>query len=517
MLSRIASSAYKPLLRRAMRHPWVLAVIVVGGFASSLLLIPRLGAEFIPTLDEGAIALQAVRPAAVSLEESLAATDRIEESLLANYPDEVDTVISRTGRAEIATDPMGIEISDIYVMLKPEKQWKKATSKAALVASIKETLEHEVPGQNFSFSQPIELRTNELISGSRADIAINLYGPDLEELERVGDQITAVLRGVEGAADIQADQLSGLPMLEIRADRAALGRYGLNTHDVLDVVSSMGGRQVGEVVEGQQRYAIQVRLPEEARESPEVMRDLLISAPGRRMVPLGQLAQIELVEGPSVVSRSNVQRRRTIQVNVRDRDIASFVKDARARIKEKVETPPGYVVTWGGQFENLEEASERLAIAVPTALILIFALLYMTYGSLRPALLIYLNVPLATTGGLIALWARGLPLSISAAVGFIALSGIAVLNGVVMVSYFRELREEGKALEQACEEGALLRLRPILMTGLTDAIGFLPMALATSAGAEVQRPLATVVIGGLITATAITLFLLPSLYAKLGE
>jgi cobalt-zinc-cadmium resistance protein CzcA len=517
MLSRIASSAYKPLLRRAMRHPWALAVIVVGGFASSLLLIPRLGAEFIPTLDEGAIALQAVRPAAVSLEESLAATDRIEESLLANYPDEVDTVISRTGRAEIATDPMGIEISDIYVMLKPEKQWKKATSKAALVASIKETLEHEVPGQNFSFSQPIELRTNELISGSRADIAINLYGPDLEELERVGDQITAVLRGVEGAADIQADQLSGLPMLEIRADRAALGRYGLNTHDVLDVVSSMGGRQVGEVVEGQQRYAIQVRLPEEARESPEVMRDLLISAPGRRMVPLGQLAQIELVEGPSVVSRSNVQRRRTIQVNVRDRDIASFVKDARARIKEKVETPPGYVVTWGGQFENLEEASERLAIAVPTALILIFALLYMTYGSLRPALLIYLNVPLATTGGLVALWARGLPLSISAAVGFIALSGIAVLNGVVMVSYFRELREEGKALEQACEEGALLRLRPILMTGLTDAIGFLPMALATSAGAEVQRPLATVVIGGLITATAITLFLLPSLYAKLGE
>jgi cobalt-zinc-cadmium resistance protein CzcA len=515
-LARMARRAYEPALRLALgRRGAVIGValvaIVGGGFVAS-----RMGAEFVPTLDEGAIAMQAVRPPSVSLEESVAATGRIEGALKEAFPDEIETIISRTGRAEIATDPMGVEISDIYIMLHPIGQWTRAASKGALVEAIEETVNASVPGQNYSFSQPIELRTNELISGVRSDIALNLYGSDFGELERVGARVMEIVGQVPGAADVSADQVAGLPSLRVIVDRRQAARYGIDASEILDAVASVGGRQVGVVFEGQRRFALQVRLEESARERPEDLGKLLISTPNGNRIPLGQVAHIIRDEGPAVVSRESAQRRMTIQVNVRGRDLAGFVAEAQERVREQGGIPPGYFVTWGGQFENLQAATSRLAVAVPAALLLIFLLLYTMFGSARPALIIYLNIPMAAVGGVMALWIRGMPLSISAAVGFIALSGIAVLNGVVMVSYIRELQVEGLPLRDATEKGAKLRLRAVLMTALTDGIGFLPMALSTTAGAEVQQPLATVVIGGLVTATLLTLFVLPAVYSWLG-
>lgn len=515
-LVRVARGLYEPALgfalrSRAMVAGFALALMTAGGLVAM-----SMGAEFVPTLDEGAIAMQAVRPPSVSLEESVAATGRIEQALKKSFPDEIETVISRTGRAEIATDPMGVEISDIYIMLHPKERWRRAGTKSELVEAIQRALGRQAPGQNYSFSQPIELRTNELISGVRSDVAVNLYGPDFDELESTGARIVKVLSSIEGAADVNADQVAGLPSLRIIVDRQAAARYGINGAQVLDAVAAAGGRQVGTVFEKQKRFALQVRLQESARTSPTALGRLLISAPGGERVPLGQVAQILLDEGPAVVSREAAQRRMTIQVNVRDRDLAGFVAEAQQRVRADGNLPPGYVVTWGGQFENLQAASSRLAVAVPAALVLIFLLLYSTFGALRPALIIYLNIPMAAVGGVLALWLRGMPLSISAAVGFIALSGIAVLNGVVMVSYIRDLQREGLSLMDATEKGARLRLRAVLMTALTDGIGFLPMAISTTAGAEVQRPLATVVIGGLMTATILTLFLLPAIYSWWG-
>ncbi len=517
LLARWARSLYEPALRVALRHRNLVMAGAVGAVLMGGAAALTLGAEFIPTLDEGAIAMQAVRPPSISLEESVAATTRIERTLLEAFPDEIETVISRTGRAEIATDPMGVEISDIYIMLQPPDSWTRADSKAGLVEAIERVLSTEVPGQNYAFSQPIELRTNELISGVRADVAVNLYGEDFDELERVGARIMELLRSIEGAADVNADQVAGLPSLRVVLDRGAAARYGVNAQEVLDAVAAIGGRQVGVVFEGQRRFALQVRLDERSRATPEGLRRLLIAAPGGERVPLGQVAQIILDEGPAVVSRESAQRRMTIQVNVRGRDLAGFVAEAQAAIRERAELPPGYFVTWGGQFENLQAASSRLAVAVPAALLLIFLLLYTTFGSARPALIIYLNTPMEAVGGVLALLLRGMPFSISAAVGFIALSGIAVLNGVVMVSYIRDLQREGLSLLDATEKGARLRLRAVLMTALTDGIGFLPMALSTTAGAEVQRPLASVVIGGLFTATLLTLFVLPAVYSRFGE
>ena len=516
ILARLSRKAYEPMLRLALRARWLVISIatltVVGGgwLASSM------GAEFVPRLDEGAIAMQAIRLPSVSLEESVAATGRIESTLLEAFPDEIDTIVSRTGRAEIATDPMGVEVSDIFVMLHPIEEWTEAASKAELVEAMEHRLTETLPGQNYSFSQPIELRTNELISGVRSDVALNLYGPEFAELETTGARLMALLSEIEGAADVNADQVAGMPSLRIIVDREAAARYGINASEILDAVSAVGGRQVGVVFEGQRRFALQVRLREDARSDPERLRNMLISTPGGPRVPLGQVADVLLDEGPAVINRESAQRRMTIQVNVRGRDLAGFVAEAQERIRAEGELPPGYSVTWGGQFENLQAATRRLAFAVPTALILIFLLLFTTFGSARPALIIYLNIPMAAVGGVFALWLRGMPFSISAAVGFIALSGIAVLNGVVMVSYIRDLQKEGLSLTDATEKGARLRLRAVLMTALTDGIGFLPMAISTSAGAEVQRPLATVVIGGLVTATLLTLFVLPVVYSWLG-
>ncbi|TXD39502.1 efflux RND transporter permease subunit [Lujinxingia vulgaris] len=516
ILARLARKAYEPLLGLVLRFRPVVVLIAVLIFVGGGWLASRMGAEFVPRLDEGAIALQAVRPPSVSLEESVAATTRIERVLLDAYPDEIDTIVSRTGRAEIATDPMGIEISDIYLILHPIEEWTRADSKVELVERIDATLAESIAGQNFSFSQPIELRTNELISGVRSDVAVNLYGPDFAELEKAGERVMRVLRSVDGAVDVNASQVAGLPAVRIVVDREAAGRYGINASEILDAVSAIGGRPVGTVFEGQRRFSLQVRLTEAARANPEVLRELLVSAPGGERVPLGQVAQVLLEEGPAVVSRESAQRRMTIQLNVRGRDLAGFVAEAQERVRAEANLPPGYFVTWGGQFENLQAATSRLALAVPLALLLIFLLLYTTFGSARPALIIYLNIPMAAVGGVLALWLRGMPFSISAAVGFIALSGIAVLNGVVMVSYIRDLQREGLSLMDATEKGARLRLRAVLMTALTDGIGFLPMAISTTAGAEVQRPLATVVIGGLVTATMLTLFVLPAVYSWLG-
>jgi cobalt-zinc-cadmium resistance protein CzcA len=516
-LMLFAQWLYTPILRGAMNHPRKVSVISVLFFVGSLSVIPLMGAEFIPTLDEGAIAMQAVRLPSVSLEESIEATKRIEKTILQNFPDEVATVVSKTGRAEIATDPMGVDISDIFINLTPQSQWKRSNTKEELVELIEHKLRDEVPGQNFSFSQPIELRTNELLSGVRSDVAVSIYGDDLAVLKEAADEVARLLNQVEGASDVKAEQVAGLPVLRVKIEQDKIARYGINASDVLDTISAIGGKPVGEIFEGNKRFTLQVRYIESARNDLEQLRAIPIASPSGVLVPLGQLAKLEVEEGPAQISREKAQRKISIEANVRGRDLAGFVAEAREKISAAKVVPRGYFVEWGGQFENLEAASERLLVAVPLALMLIFVLLYMAYGAVRPAIIIYLNVPFAATGGLLALWARGMPFSISAGVGFIALFGVAVLNGVVLVSYIRSLQERGFSSTEAASQGALTRLRPVLMTAMVASFGFIPMALATSAGAEVQRPLATVVIGGLVTSTLLTLVVLPSVYGWLGE
>ena len=515
-LIRVLKRAYEPALAFTVRRRWLPAGVALTLLVGAAAIVPFLGAEFIPRLDEGAIAMQAVRLPAVPLEESVRYTTRIERSLREHFAAEVDSVISRTGRAEIATDPMGVELSDIFIMLKPRDQWTQGRSKEALVEAMQAVLAREVPGQNYLFSQPIELRSNELISGVRADIAIKIYGEDLDTLAQLGEQIEGIVRTVPGAGDVESEQVSGLPFLRVRVNRRSIARYGVNASDVMNAVSSVAGHPVGEVFEGQRRFTLQVRLAPHTRQDIEAIRNVPIRTPSGTTVPVGELAELRFEDGPAQIGRENVQRRVAIMANVRGRDLAGFVSDAKARIAANVQMPPGYFVEWGGQFQNLEEASERLAIAVPAALILIFLLLYMTYGSVRAAVLTYLNVPFAAVGGVFALAVRGMPLSISAGVGFIALFGIAVLNGVVLVSHIRQLQGDGMPLGEATVQGARNRLRPVLMTALVASLGFIPMALATSAGAEVQRPLATVVIGGLFTATLLTLLVLPSIYSRFG-
>jgi cobalt-zinc-cadmium resistance protein CzcA len=515
-LIRKLEDAYRPLLAFTVRRRVVPVTAALVLFAGAAAIVPLLGAEFIPRLDEGAIAMQAVRLPAVPLEESLRYTTRIEESIEEHFPDEVRSIISRTGRAEIATDPMGVELSDIFIMLEPRERWTRADSKEELVEAMRAALLAEVPGQNYLFSQPIELRTNELISGVRSDVAVKLYGDDLETLARLGERIENVVRRVPGAGDVEAEQVSGLPFLRVRADRRAIARYGVSVEDVMNAVSSVAGHAVGEVFEGQRRFALQVRLAPGARRDIDAIRNVPIRTPAGTTVPVGELAELHFEDGPAQIGRENVQRRVAVMANVRGRDLGGFVSEAQERVAAEVAMPPGYFVEWGGQLKNLEKASERLALAVPAALVLIFLLLYMTYRSARPAILIYLNVPFAAVGGVFALAARGMPLSISAGVGFIALFGIAVLNGVVLVSHIRKLQDDGAPLGEATLEGARERLRPVLMTALVASLGFVPMATATSAGAEVQRPLATVVIGGLVTATLLTLLVLPAIYGSFG-
>jgi cobalt-zinc-cadmium resistance protein CzcA len=501
---------YEPLLRKAVERPRVTAAFAGGFFVVTAALTPLLGAEFIPRLDEGSLALQAWRLPSISLEDSLRSTGAIER-VLKRFP-EVQTVVSRTGRPEIATDPMGVETSDILVMLKPRNEWKTASSKPELIEKIDEALAKEITGNAISYSQPIELRVQELIAGVRSDVAILLFGEDLEVLASKAEEIARVVSKVSGAADTKAEQVAGLPMLRVIVDRVKLARYGVKGEEVLDAIAAVGGRHVGEVLEGSRRFDLQVRIHAPDRDDLEKIGNLPVADPQGRLIPIAQLATIRQEEGPNQIGRENLQRRIAVETNVRGRDLAGFVKDAQTAVAQKVALPPGYRVEWGGQFENFERASRRLTLVVPLALFLILLLLFMMFKTLKPALLIFLNVPVAASGGVLALLLRGMPFSISAGVGFIALAGVAVMNGVVLVSYMIDQQKLGLSPEAAAFKGGVDRMRAMIMAPLVAALGFVPMAIATSAGAEVQRPLATVVIGGLIPATLLTLLVIPALY-----
>jgi cobalt-zinc-cadmium resistance protein CzcA len=502
---------YRPALGYVMRNRLLgIAVAAVMVIASGVI-FPFLGSEFIPRLDEGMLLIMTRQPPSVALSQAISTHSQIER-VLHQFP-EVIKVVSRIGRPEVSMDPMSVDSADVYVNLKPPSEWTSAHTREALVGKISEALENQAPGVAFSFSQPIEMRMSELIAGARSDIAIKLFGDDLDLLKTTAEQIGRVVRKVPGAEDVKVEQISGLPQLQIKPDRAALARYGISIEDVNTLVESIiAGKEAGLVYEGEQRFNLVVRLSEASSQDVDAIKNLMLPAPNGALVPLAQVADISLTEGPAQISREDTRRRIGVELNVRGRDIGSFVKEAQSEIAKQVKVPSGYYLTWGGQFENLQRASARLMIVVPLALFLIFVLLFTTFNSVKQAVLIYTGIPFAIVGGVFALALRGMPFSISAGVGFIALFGVAVLNGVVMVSYINHLREEGRSIEEAVEEGAQTRLRPVLMTALVASLGFIPMALATSAGAEVQRPLATVVIGGIITSTLLTLLILPTLY-----
>ena len=527
-LMRWSRARYTPLLDWALRRRLaVLAGATVLVVACGIL-ATRLGSEFVPSLDEGDITLQPMRIPGTSLEQSVAMQESLEKRL-AQFP-EVANIFSKIGTAEVATDPMPPSMADTFLMLKPRDQWPDPRKpKAELIEELEQAAK-EIPGSNYEFTQPIQMRTNELISGVRSDVAIKVYGDDLEQLARLASRIERVMRDVPGAEDVKSEQVTGLPLLTVTPDPVALARYGLNPGDVQETVATaIGGEVAGQFIEGDRRFALVVRLPEAMRSDPAVLADLPIPLPARvssdesshevtwrgggpRTVPLREVATVQVERGPNQVNRENGKRRIVITANVRERDLGSFVSELRAKIGDEVKMPEGYWVAYGGTFEQLISASQRLAVVVPVTLALIFALLFMAFGSAKDAAIVFSGVPLALTGGVAALALRGIPLSISAGVGFIALSGVAVLNGPVMIAFIRKLREQGDPLDDAVRDGALGRLRPVLMTALVASLGFLPMALNIGAGSEVQRPLATVVIGGIVSSTLLTLLVLPALY-----
>jgi len=527
-LMRWSRARYTPLLDWALRRRVVVltgaAVLVVG----CGVLATRLGSEFVPSLDEGDITLQPMRIPGTSLEQSVAMQETLEKRL-AQFP-EVANIFSKIGTAEVATDPMPPSMADTFLMLKPRDQWPDPRKPKAELVEELETAAKEIPGSNYEFTQPIQMRTNELISGVRSDVAVKVYGDNLDQLTRLASRVERVMRSVPGAEDVKAEQVSGLPLLTITPDPAALARYGLNPGDVQETVATaIGGSVAGQLIEGDRRFDLVVRLPESQRQDPAVLADLPIPLPantsidessrlatgangGPRTVPLREVAKIQVERGPNQINRENGKRRVVITANVRERDLGGFVGELRTRIGQDVTLPEGYWIDYGGTFEQLISATQRLGVVVPVTLALIFALLFMAFGSAKDAAIVFSGVPLALTGGVLALALRGIPLSISAGVGFIALSGVAVLNGLVMIAFIRRLREQGDPLDDAVRDGALGRLRPVLMTALVASLGFLPMALNVGAGSEVQRPLATVVIGGIVSSTALTLLVLPVLY-----
>jgi cobalt-zinc-cadmium resistance protein CzcA len=536
ILIRWSKQGYAPILQWAVRRRYMTVAGAVVIFVLSLLLSMRLGQEFVPTLDEKNIAVQAIRIPSTSLTQSTAMQFEV-ENVLSQFP-EVAIVYSKTGTAEMAADPMPPSISDTFVILKPQSQWPNPhDTKTELLKRMEEALA-DVPGNNYEWTQPIQMRFNELIAGIRSDVAVKLYGDDFDKLTPTAQAIAEVLQSIPGAADVKAEQSEGLPVMNIEIDRAAIARYGLSVADVQDVIAAaIGGREAGLVFEGDRRFDLVVRLPDDIRrdmsalqilpiplpQGDEEMADIRFASAGwpnvadggsRRagFIPLGSIAKIGIAEGTNQIGRENGKRRVVIQANVRGRDIGSFVNEAQARLAGEVTIPSGYWIDWGGQFENLIAARERLMLVVPICFFLIFVLLFSTFNSVRHALIVFTGVPLALSGGIVALWLRDMPFSISAGVGFIALSGVAVLNGLVMITFINQLRHDGALLEEAIVRGAITRLRPVLMTALVASLGFVPMALATGTGAEVQRPLATVVIGGLISSTALTLVVLPALY-----
>ena len=511
---------YEPLLGFVLRRGTLVAIGALVLLAGSAALTTRLGSEFVPNLDEGDIAMQAMRIPGTSLTQSVEMQRRLETRLL-EVP-EVERVFTRLGTAEVASDPMPPSVGDAYVMLKPREQWPDPSKRKDTLVEEIQALAAKVPGNNYEFSQPIQMRTNELISGVRADVAINLYGDDLDTLLQVGQRIAAAAGTVAGAADVRVEQAGGLPLLSVVPDRLALSAYGLSLQDVqTTVATAIGGEVAGQLFEGDRRFDLVVRLPEALRQNPAAIAVLPIPLPATaesangqapRTVPLGSVAKVEMIEGANQINRYNGKRRIAVTANVRDRDLGGFVADLQRTVNTQVQVPTGYWIEYGGSFEQLISASQRLAIVVPVTLVLIFALLFWAFGSAKDAAIVFSGVPLALTGGVMALLLRGIPFSISAGIGFIALSGVAVLNGLVMISFIRHMREQGESLEQAVRHGAVTRLRPVLMTALVASLGFVPMALNVGAGSEGQRPLATVVIGGIISSTLLTLVVLPVLY-----
>jgi cobalt-zinc-cadmium resistance protein CzcA len=514
---RQLKSAYAPLLRRTIARPWPAIAGSVVLFAAALLLFSRLGGEFIPTLDEKNVLLTASRIPSTSLAQAQSMQLEVEKAV-SRLP-QVAFAFTKTGTAETGSDPMPPNISDTYIMLKPQAEWPDPDlAKADLVEQI-EAAVRELPGNSYEFTQPIQMRSNELLAGVRADLAVKVFGDEFGPLLESANRIATILRATSGATDVKVEQAAGLPVLDIAVNKAQIARRGLNLSVVQDVIgTAIGGREAGIVIEGDRHFQIVVRMSDAVRNDLEALKRLPVPLPQSGLtVPLGQLADFRTSEGPNQVSRENGKRRVVVTANVRNSDIASVVDEARRQIAAKVTLPPGYWLSWGGQYENLIAARQRLAIVVPACFALILMLLFSALGSLREALLVFSAVPLALTGGVLALWLRGMPFSVSAAVGFIALSGIAVLNGLVMLTFIKQLMAEGRERRAAIYEGALTRLRPVAMTALVASLGFVPMALATGTGAEVQRPIATVVIGGLISATLLTLFVLPALYAWFGR
>jgi cobalt-zinc-cadmium resistance protein CzcA len=507
---RLIKWVYRPVVQRAIAHPLITAVIAVAVFGVSIPVGMQLGAEFMPRLEEGDLLIEAVRLPSASIEGSLAMTTQIEKSLLA-FP-EVKTVFCKTGRPEIANDVMGVHQTDVWVILKEHQQWRDGVTRDLLIEEMSAKLNASVPGVAFGFTQPIEMRVDELVAGVKADVAVLLYGDDLQVLGSKAKEIESVLRNIPGAVDVKADYQANLSTLTIVPRRDALARYGVNAQQVMDVVSSLGGHQVGVVFEGRARFPILVRIPEDWREDVARLRQLPVAEAGGKPIPLGELAEFCIEETPPSVEHDANRRRTFISANVRGRDVATFVGDAQRAVAEKIVLPAGYEVRWGGDFENLQSASRRLMLITPIVLLLIFLLLHTSFKSPQLALLIFFAVPMAASGGIFALEMRGMPFSISAGVGFIALFGVAVLNGLVWVSAAENLRAQGVGLREVTNETALSRLRPVLMTALVASLGFLPMAISTSDGAEMQRPLATVVIGGLVTSTLLTSLVVPAIY-----
>ncbi|MFM2198654.1 MAG: hypothetical protein RLZZ505_2086 [Verrucomicrobiota bacterium] len=521
---RGAKGLYLPLLKISVANRGVIAVAAAVVVALSLLLATRMGSEFIPNLDEGDLAVHSLRVPGTSLSQAIHMQNTV-ESEFKKFPEVAET-FSKIGTAEVATDPMPPSVADGFVMLKPRSEWPDPSmTKQELVKKMSDSLE-KIPGTKYEFLQPIQMRFNELIAGVRSDVAVKIFGDDLDELLASGKEISEIIAQIPGAQDVSVEQITGLPLLSVNMKYEALSRYGLSVSDVQEVIEiAIGGKQAGQIFEGDRRFPLILRLPENLRTDMDAWKDIpvrikagppletvSVSAPSIPMfVPLGELADFEVGPGPNQISRENGKRRVVVTANVRGRDLGSFVAEAQEKTRA-VELTPGNWITWGGTFEQLISASERLKLVVPIALILIFSLLFMTFGNVRDSLLVFTGVPLALTGGILALWLRDIPLSISAGVGFIALSGVAVLNGLVMISFINDLRKEGMGLDEAVIQGALMRLRPVLMTALVASLGFVPMALATGTGAEVQRPLATVVIGGIISSTLLTLVVLPGLY-----
>ncbi|MGE4182130.1 MAG: efflux RND transporter permease subunit, partial [Limisphaerales bacterium] len=511
-----ARRIYSPVLRFSLRFRWLTVGAGVALFLLAIGLFNRLGAEFVPLLDECSFATHMIRATSIGIDASVEMQKQGEKLLRERFP-EVAYTFSRLGTAEIASDPMGVNMADTYIMFAPLDRWRKVDGrpigKEALAALMTEELGKHLPGEGHLFSQPIEMRFNEILEGTRADIAVKVFGEDFDVIERIAAEIREILERVPGAADVEFDSIGKSPLLEIVPKREAMSRYNVHAAELNSVVhAALAGREVGRLIEGNRRFDIVVRLDDASRERIDELGRLPVRVDDGGLLTLGQVAEFRVVEQVSAISREYGQRRAAVMVNLRGRDVEGFVVEARRRIAEEVRVPDGYTIEYGGQFKNLMDARRRLAVVVPAALVLIFVLIFLALGSLRQSLLVFLAVPLALTGGVFALWLRGLPFSISAGVGFIALSGIAVLNGLMIITFFNQMRERGADLRTAVWDGSLVRLRPKLMTALVASLGFVPMAIATGAGGEVQRPLATVVIGGILSSTFLTLVLLPTLY-----